>query len=115
MIENTLLTPKRAIYNLLGAVCNQPSLLHKDGIELHEKDFEETFYKTLFLAINNMVLDNITISKITPVDIDNYLADNTKAYKIFEDNNGFEVITSAINNANVELFEQNLKKNNRPL
>ena len=51
MIENTLLTPKRAIYNLLGAVCNQPSLLHKDGVELHEKDFEETFYKICWKVV----------------------------------------------------------------
>lgn len=107
MLENTLLTPKRAIYNLLGAVCNQPSLLHKDGVELHEKDFEETFYKTLFLAINNMVLDNITISKITPVDIDNYIAENKEAYKLYEDNDGFKFMTRAIADANIELFDSN--------
>lgn len=107
MIDNSLLVPKRAIFNTLGAICNKPSLLNFEGIELVEKDFGETFYKVIFAAINNTILENPVVTKITPVDIDNYLADNTKAYKIFEDNNGFEVITSAINNANVELFEQN--------
>ena len=109
MINSSLLVPKRAIYNALGSICNKPSLISSEGIELTNKDFEESFYKVTFAAINNIIMNNPTISKITPVDVDNYLADNSKVYQIYEDNNGFEFISSAIKNANVEMFEQNYK------
>ena len=109
MINNSLLVPKRSIYNVLGALCNKPSLLSLDGIDLANKDFEETFYKVTFAAINNIIMSNPTISRITPVDVDNYLAENSKAYKIYEDNDGFNFVSSAIQNANIELFEQNYK------
>ena len=107
MLENSLLVPKRAIYNAIGAICKKPSLLTMDGINLVINDFEEDFYKIVFGAVNNIIIDKPTISKVTEVDVDNYLADNSKAYKIYEDNNGFSFISSAIKNANVELFEQN--------
>lgn len=107
MLENSLLTPKRAIYNAIGAICKKPSLLTMDGINLVINDFEEDFYKIVFGAVNNIIIDKPTISKVTEVDVDNYLADNSKAYKIYEDNNGFSFISSAIKNANVELFENN--------
>ena len=107
MLENSLLLPKRAIYNAIGAICKKPSLLTMDGINLVINDFEEDFYKIVFGAVNNIIIDKPTISQVTEVDVDNYLADNSKAYKIYEDNNGFSFISSAIKNANVELFEQN--------
>ena len=107
MLENSLLTPKRAIYNAIGAICKKPSLLTMDGINLVINDFEEDFYKIVFGAVNNIIIDKPAISHVTEVDVDNYLADNSKAYKIYEDNNGFSFISSAIKNSNVELFEQN--------
>ena len=107
MIDNSLLVPKRAIFNVIGSICNKPSLLLMEGINLDKKDFGEQFYQVIFAAINNIIMSNPKISKITPVDIDNYLADNTKAYKIYEDNNGFNVVSAAINECNVEIFEQN--------
>lgn len=107
MINNSLLTPKRAIYNAIGAICNKPKLLTAENINLVANDFEETFYKSIFVAANNLIMDNPTIPKITAVDIDNYLADNSKVYKIYEDNDGFNFVSSAIKNANIELFEQN--------
>lgn len=107
MLENSLLTPKRAIYNAIGAICKKPSLLTMDGINLVINDFEEDFYKIVFGAVNNIIIDKPTISHVTEVDVDNYLADNSKAYKIYEDNNGFSFISSAIKNSNVELFENN--------
>lgn len=107
MIDNSLLTPKRSIFNVLGSLCNKPSLLTMEGVDLSDKDFGEKFYQVLFAAINNIIINKPTISKITAVDIDNYLADNTRAYKIYDDNKGFDKMTIAINESNVELFEQN--------
>lgn len=109
MINNSLLVPKRSIYNVLGAICKKPSLLAAEGIELEVDDFEETFYKVMFAAVNNITINNPTISRITPVDVDNYLAENSKAYKVYEDNNGFGFLSSAIDKSNIELFEQNYK------
>lgn len=107
MIENSLLVPKRSIYNVIGALCNKPGLLTADGVNLLEKDFGEKFYAVIYAAVNNIIMNNPTISRITAVDIDNYLADSSKAYKIYDDNKGFDVVSSAIKKANVELFEQN--------
>ena len=109
MINNSLLVPKRSIFNVLGAICQKPSLISGEGIDLTDKDFEEPFYKITFAAINNIILGNPVISHISPIDIDNYIAENSKVYQVFEQNDGFEFISSAIQNANVELFEQNYK------
>lgn len=109
MVNNSLLVPKRSIFNVLGAICQKPSLLSGEGIDLTDKDFEEPFYKITFAAINNIILGNPVISHISPIDIDNYIAENSKVYQVFEQNDGFEFISSAIQNANVELFEQNYK------
>ena len=107
MINNSLLVPKRAIYNAIGALCKKPSLLTMEDVNLVVNDFEEDFYKIIFSAVNNIIIDNPTISKVTEVDVDNYIAESSKAYKIYEDNGGFDFVSSAIKNANVELFENN--------
>lgn len=107
MINNSLLTPKRAIYNLLGSLCKNPKLLLEDEIKLEVKDFEEKIYKILFSSINNIIINNIMVGEITAVDIDNYLASQVQLYKIYEENNGFNFISSAIENANVNLFNNN--------
>ena len=57
MLDNSILTPKRAIYNLLGALCNKPQLILDEKISTLEKeDFYESFYKSMFVAINNIVI-----------------------------------------------------------
>ena len=87
MLDNSILTPKRAIYNLLGALCNKPQLILDEKISTLEKeDFYESFYKSMFVAINNIVISNAEVKSISAVDIDNYLAPSTSAYKIFTDN-----------------------------
>lgn len=107
MINNSLLTPKRAIYNLLGSICKNPQLLIQDDISLEVRDFEEKIYKILFSAINNIVINNITIKEVTAVDVDNYLASQVQVYKAYEENNGFNFLNSAIDNANESLFKDN--------
>ena len=107
MINNSLLLPKRAIYNLLGSLCKNPKLLLEDDVKLETKDFEEKIYKILFSAINNIIVNNITINEITAVDVDNYLSTQVQVYKTYEENNGFEFLSSAIENANESLFKDN--------
>lgn len=111
--RNNLLIPKRSIYNVIGSLCKNPQLLIQEGIELKEKDFAIDYYRIMFAVINNMIIDNIKIEKITDVDIDNALAQIPKLYKIYEQNNGNDFIRSAIEHSNTDLFEsdyKNLKK-----
>lgn len=107
MINQSLLVPKRAIYNMIGSLCKNPQLIFKDGVEIQDKDFEEKFYRIVFAAINNTIVNNVKVKEISAVDVDNYLSQQVQLYKIYELNNGFEFINSAIENANPDLFEQN--------
>lgn len=107
MINNSLLTPKRAIFNLLGSLCNEPKLLFKDNMELNVEDFYEDLYKYLFSAINNLIISNPGITQLTAVDIDNYLAQDNKLYEVYKTNNGFDWISKAIKQCNTQLYEHN--------
>lgn len=101
------LIPKRHIFNIIGCLCKNPSLLLNDDYKFNTEDFGEKFYKLIYGVISNSVITNPNIKEITPVDIDNMLAESKQAYTIFESNNGFEVVTSAIHNANEDLFQEN--------
>lgn len=81
--------------------------MFEENVKLDKKDFGTDFYKILFGAINNLAVSNVKINEITAVDIDNYLAEHVKLYKIYESENGFSFIGSAIQNANTDLFETN--------
>ena len=109
MISNSLLVPRRAIFNFLGCICKNPKLLNKEGIEVSEKDFEDSFLKIMFAGINNIYISTPTIREITAVDVDNYLAQQAQAYNIFTQNDGFKILSSAIQKSNPDLFDENYK------
>ena len=109
MINGALL-PKRDFYNLLGSLCNKPSLLLKDDIDLKPKDFGEDCYKIIFGVINNIIIENVDIQSISAVDIDNEISKIEKNYDIYNASKGFEFISQAIENCNVVLFKQNLER-----
>lgn len=108
MIEQ--LIPKRAIYSVIGSLCHEPFLLLDSRYELKPKDFEEDFYKIIFSCINNIATQTPDIAKITAIDIDNMLSENTKLYKIFESNDGVNFIFSAMDNNNIDLFDMNYQQ-----
>lgn len=108
MLDNSILIPKRAIYNLLGSLCKQPQLIFDEEIStLDGEDFGEKFFKVIYGAVNNIIVGNANIKSISAVDVDNYLAPMTSAFKIYSENGGLEYLTSAIENANVDLVKQN--------
>ena len=109
MISNSLLVPRRAIFNFLGCICKNPKLLNKEGREVSEKDFEDSFLKIMFAGINNIYISTPTIREITAVDVDNYLAQQAQAYNIFTQNDGFKILSSAIQKCNPDLFDENYK------
>lgn len=102
--KNTFI-PKSSIYQLLGILCIKPELLNNHKIEIEREHFGDIFYQIIFTSIQNMYLTNPLISKITAIDIDNYINNNKKAKEIYELNNGYQYVVSAIENANVDLFE----------
>lgn len=103
------LLPKRSIYSTLGTLCLKPELLLNENYKLNVDDFGEQFYKIIYSAINNIIVQNPAIEKITGVDIDNLIAQNPQLYKIYEVNNGLEFIESAISNANIDTYDMNYK------
>lgn len=107
MINNNLLIPKRAVFNLLGCLCKNPQILFEENIKLAAKDFGVEFYKVIFGAINNLTVGNVQIKELKATDIDNYLAQHVKLYNIYEAENGFKFLTSAIENCNEDLFKKN--------
>lgn len=101
------LIPKRHIFNIIGCVCNEPTLAIHEDYRLDTEDFGEQFYKIIYATINNIVVNSPDIEKITAIDVDNMIAQSTKAYAIFTTNNGFEYIESAIESCNLKLFKHN--------
>jgi replicative DNA helicase len=91
----------------LGILCHSPQLVRNPELTLDESDFYQAFHKNIFAAINNIAYSDSNVEKITPVDIDNYLAQYPQNYKIWEQHGGFEYITSAIDNANLKTYKGN--------
>ena len=104
------LIPKRSIYSTLGTLCVKPALLLNENYKLNVEDFGEQFYKIIYSAVNNIIVQNPAIEKITGVDIDNLIAQNPQLYKIYELNGGLEFVESAIANANIDTYEMNYKQ-----
>lgn len=109
MIDNKLLVPKRAIFNIIGALCTNPQYVSNIDYSLNINDFEEQFYKIIYTSINNIAINNFNVGKITPKDVDDYLSDNEQAYNLFKINDGLQYINDAIEQTNIETFEINYK------
>lgn len=113
MIDETIniqlvnLYPIRSVYTVLGCLMNAPQTVRNPEMQLSEKDFYQSFHKNIFTAINNIAYSNSKVDQVTPIDIDNYLAQYPANYKIWEQHNGLEYVTSAMENANKNTYKQN--------
>jgi replicative DNA helicase len=105
MIGN--LNPTRSVFTVLGALCNAPQMVRNPEMPLDEGDFYQTFHKNIFAAINNIAYSDRSVEKITPVDVDNYIAQYPQNYKIWEQHKGFEYLTSAIEKVNMKIYKSN--------
>lgn len=101
------LNPIRSVYTVLGILCNSPQLVRNPEMQLDEGDFYQSFHKNIFGAINNIAYSDPNVEKITPVDVDNYLAQYPANYKIWEQHGGFDYITSAMENVNMKTYKGN--------
>lgn len=98
----------RAIYNVLGNICNNTELLREDNVHLKKEDFMQRLHKIIFSAVNNIAF-NTSGDKVTMVsakDIDNYLSSYPTQYKIWNDQKGFDYVRQITEHCNEETFHQ---------
>lgn len=101
------LNPVRSVFTVLGILSQAPQTVRNPEMPLDESDFYQAFHKNIFAAINNIAYSDSKVEKVTPVDIDNYLAQYPQHYKIWEQHNGLEYMQSAFDTANVKIYKNN--------
>lgn len=95
---------KHNTQQLLGALIQQPILLAQiDKYNIDITDFSSKFEKYIYAAIYGLYQGGA--SKISVVDISNYLQTNNTAYAMFKSMNGIEYVNDAIDFASPENFD----------
>ena len=104
----TNLNPIRAVYNVIGSICQDTELLKDSKTQLKPEDFMQSLHQTVFKAINNIVYNasGDNVSNITAVDVDNYLSAYPTQYKVWNDQKGFEYLQNCLEHANQETYWQ---------
>ena len=94
-------------FQVLGCLMKKPTLIKDKKYQLNTKDFQEALHKYVFGAIYNLVMQGV--EEITDIEIESYLSQTSpKHYKaVFEDNDGFDWISMAIESASLGNFEYN--------
>ena len=106
-VTDKLLNPQSAIASILGAICNEPSLLVDNNVRLEKDDFVLKIHQIIFTAINNIVSDVGTEKPISAFDVDTYLKNFESYYQVWKDNHGLDYLQSCIDNANTATFNLN--------
>lgn len=98
----------RAVYNVLGSLCNNTELLKKDDVNLKPEDFMQKLHKIIYSAINNITynISGDKVTSISAIDIDNYLSAYPTQYKVWNDQKGFEYVGEITEHSNEEVFYQ---------
>lgn len=89
------LVDKRNIFLLLGCYCNNPKMIFDEKYETNAYDYSETFHKTIWGAIVNIAKKG-NIQKISPVEIENEIAQFPSATTVWKNNDGWNYIDKAI-------------------
>ena len=102
------LNATRAVYNVIGSICQDTELLKDSKTQLKPEDFMQSLHQTVFKAINNIVYNasGDNVSNITAVDVDNYLSAYPTQYKIWNDQKGFDYLLNCLEHANKETYWQ---------
>lgn len=109
-INPNALNPTRDVYSVIGNLCMNPHLLRDPDITLSERDFAQEFHKTIFGAIHNLAFSSYETSKISEIDIDNYLTPYPQLYKIWDKHNGMGYIRDSIEHASADTFKPNYER-----
>lgn len=90
MGNTEILSDKMAVLQVLGNLLNNPLLLANKEYSLVPSDFPERFHQVLFGAIEYLSAQGM--SKISAMDIDQFLVKYTVQYKVFSDNKGLSYV-----------------------
>ena len=105
-MEVSGLVDKRAILQVIGCLLQDSSLIDDIDRPLSRDDFAtENFYELLFVAIYNLHMSGV--QNVDEFAIDSYLSNYKEQYKIFQDNNGLDYLSSAREMATLENYEYN--------
>lgn len=101
---------KRVNYNIIGMLCKHPELFRDERYRVAPEEFPLKVQEIMVAAMYELSYNNVDLKKITPTDVDNYLAAYPLYYSIFEKNTGFNYLEHAIESCNEELFDQYYKE-----
>lgn len=84
---------QNAAMMVVAGLLHDPTLIHDvDNFRLTTNDFHNEFYRIVFSAINNLVMEGT--ENVTPRDIDLYIGQYNKQYKVYKEQNGYEFLLS---------------------
>lgn len=106
MSDSIGLQDKRAIYNVIGAICKDTSIFRNEKYSLNPEDFPLKVQQIIFTAMYELAYNNTDLTKISAIDIDNYLASKNSYHLIFEKNDGLAYVDNAIDMCNPKLFDR---------
>lgn len=105
-MEVSGLVDKRSILQVIGCLLQDGSLIDDIDRPLDRTDFNvENFYELLFVAIYNLHMQGV--GNIDEFSIDSYLSNYKEQYKIFQENNGLEYLSSAREMSDLSNYDYN--------
>lgn len=104
-IENVDLNPKREIFQVIGCLMQNPTLLREKKYDLVRKDFPDMFHKSIFATINNLVMNEAR--EIDEIAVDNYLSNYEEHYEIFQQNRGMQYLQLSREKTSLSNFDYN--------
>lgn len=84
---------KNAIMQVFGCILQDSLLLSDTKFKLDVVDFPDLFTRSIYAAMNNLFLNGA--QKISIIDIDKYLSNNTNLYEDFIKKNGIQYLNDA--------------------
>lgn len=103
------MTDKGTILQIFGSLMKHPQFLSQsDKYQLTPNDFETRFEKYIYIAIDSLYRSGVT--SINPIDVENYLENNTAAKTLFEKTNGIEYLQDAVALSDESSFPYYYKK-----
>lgn len=103
-MANEGLVCKRSYLNTFSCLLQDANLLDDLDRPLDRMDFNtENFYELLFVAIYNLHAQGC--ANIDEFSIDSYLSAYSEQYKIFQDNNGIDYLSSARELCSIENYD----------
>lgn len=105
------LTNKLGVLQVLGCLMNNPLLFLNTEYRLEPDDFPERFHRIVFGGIEWLASQGA--QKISPIDLDQFIARYDVNYRIFCDNQGFDYVSRCIelaDESNFAFYYKQIKK-----